>query len=115
MRVHRVYIIQVQKVVQNECFDRNENPKKLTQKWLVSNKFYNGIMWEPVWTRPWTKLIRISTYDINGGGENTTQNLSSCEKLIPRRKIVIETANKIVNKQGQSIILDFFTNRNDLC
>ena len=36
MRVHRVYIIQVQKVVQNECFDRNENPKKLTQKWLVS-------------------------------------------------------------------------------
>ena len=60
MRVHRVYIIQVQKVVQNECFDRNENTKKLTQKWLVSNKFYNGIMWQPVWTRSWTKLIRIS-------------------------------------------------------
>ena len=60
-------------------------------------------------------IIAWLAYDINGGGENTTQNLSSCQKLIPRRKIIIETANKIVNKQGKSIMLDFFTNRNDLC
>ena len=45
-------------------------------------------------------------YDINEGGENTTQNLSSCQKVIPRRNIIIETANKT---------LDFFTNCSDLC
>ena len=38
----------------------NENPNKLIQKWLVSNKLYSGIMWQPVWTRSWTKLIPIS-------------------------------------------------------
>ena len=59
-------------------------------------------------------IVRLA-YDINGGGENTMQNLSFCQKLIPRRNIIIETANKIVNKQGKSIMLDFFTNRNDLC
>ena len=60
-------------------------------------------------------IIAWLAYDINGRGENTKQNLSSCQKLIPRRKIIIETANKVVNKQGKSIMLDFFTNRNDLC
>ena len=29
----------------------NEKPKKLTQKRLVSNKFWSGIMWQPVLTR----------------------------------------------------------------
>ena len=38
----------------------NENPNKLIQKWLVSNKLYSRIMWRPVWTRSWTKLIPIS-------------------------------------------------------
>lgn len=38
----------------------NENPNKLIQKLLVSNKFYPGIMWQPGWTRSWTKLIPIS-------------------------------------------------------
>ena len=38
----------------------NENPNKLIQKWLVSNKPYSGIMWQPVWTRSWTKVIPIS-------------------------------------------------------
>ena len=28
----------------------NENPNKLIQKLLVSNKLYSGIMWQPVWT-----------------------------------------------------------------
>ena len=37
-----------------------KNPKKLTQKRLVSNKFWSGIMWQPVLTRSWTKLIQIS-------------------------------------------------------
>ena len=173
----------------------NENPNKLIQKWLVSNKFYSGIMWQPIWTRSWTKLIPIScerplkdfiprashfallsecykfqqrwsnnalltaslplnqqrlvttksTYsnfsnstqtkifiqgkysflsvsiiawlarDMNRGGENTTQNLSSCQKVISRRNIIIETANKIKNKQGKSVMSDLFTNCSDLC
>ena len=38
----------------------NENPNKLIQKWLVSNKLFTGIMWQPVSTRSWTKLIPIS-------------------------------------------------------
>ena len=46
-------------------------------------------------------------YDINEGGENTTQNLSSRQKVTPRRNIKIETANKIINKQGKSVMLDF--------
>ena len=43
-------------------------------------------------------------YDINEGGENTTQNLSSYQKVIPRRNIIIEAANKIINKQDKSVI-----------
>ena len=43
------------------------------------------------------------------------QNLGSCQKVIPRRyKIIIETANKIINKQGENVMLDFFTNCSDL-
>ena len=29
--------------------------------------------------------------------------------------LIIETANKIINKQGKSVMLDFFTNCSDLC
>ena len=29
--------------------------------------------------------------------------------------LIIETANKIINKQGKSVMLDFFTNYSDLC
>ena len=60
-------------------------------------------------------IIAWLAYDINEGGENTTQNLSSCQKVIPRRNIIIETANKIINKQGKSVMLDFFANCSDLC
>ena len=35
-------------------------PRSFLQKWLVSNKLYSGIMWQPVWTRSWTKHIPIS-------------------------------------------------------
>ena len=52
---------------------------------------------------------------MNEGGEDTTQNLGSYQKVIPRRNIIIETANKIINKQGKSVMLDFFTNFSDLC
>ena len=38
----------------------NKNPNKLIEKWLVSNKLYSGNMWQPLWTRSWTKLIPIS-------------------------------------------------------
>ena len=48
-------------------------------------------------------------------GENTMQNLGSSQKVIPRRYIIIETANKIINKQGKSVMLDFFANCSDLC
>ena len=44
--------------------------------------------------------VSIIAYDINEGEENTTQNLSSYPKEIPRRNKIIETANKIINKQG---------------
>ena len=44
------------------------------------------------------QLLRDQFVDINGGGENTTQNLGSCQKVIPSRNIIIETANKITNK-----------------
>ena len=54
-------------------------------------------------------------YDVNGGGENTTQNLGSCQNVIPRRQIIIETANEIINKQVKSVILVFFTDCSDLC
>ena len=60
-------------------------------------------------------IIAWLAYDVNGGGENTTQNLGSCQKVIPRCNIIIETANKIINKQGKSVMLDFFTNCSDLC
>ena len=64
-------------------------------------------------------LVSVSivwlAYDTNEGGENTTQNLGSCQKVIPRRNIIIEAANKIINKQGKSVMLDFFTNWSDLC
>ena len=53
-------------------------------------------------------IIAWLAYDINGGGENTTQNLGSCQKVIPRRNIIIETAIEIINKQGKSAMLDFF-------
>ena len=43
------------------------------------------------------------------------QNLGSCQKVIPRRNTIIETADKIINKQGKSVMLDFFTNCSDLC
>ena len=36
---------------------------------------------------------------MNGGGENTTQNLDSCQKVVPRPNIKIQTTNKIINKE----------------
>ena len=50
-------------------------------------------------------IIAWLAYDTNEGGENTTQNLSSCQKVIPRRNITIETANKVINKQGKGVTL----------
>ena len=29
--------------------------------------------------------------------------------------MIIETANRTINKQGKSVMLDVFANRNDLC
>ena len=34
--------------------------------------------------------------------------MGSCQKVLPRRNIIIEAANKIINKQGKGIMLDFF-------
>ena len=53
-------------------------------------------------------IIAWLAYDINEGGENTTQNLGSCQRVMPRRNIIIETANKIIIKQGKSVMLDSF-------
>ena len=49
--------------------------------------------------------------------QNLTQNLGSNlgQKGIPRRNIIIETANKIISNQGKGVMLDFLTNRSDLC
>ena len=47
-------------------------------------------------------IIACLAYVKNWGGENTTRNLSSWQKVIPRRNIIIQTANKILNKQGKS-------------
>ena len=55
-------------------------------------------------------IIAWLAYDINKGGENTMQNLGSCQKVIPRHNIIIETATKIINKQGKRVMLDFFPN-----
>ena len=33
------------------------------------------------------------------------QNLSSCQKVTPRRNIEIETDNKIINKQGKGPVI----------
>ena len=41
--------------------------------------------------------------------------MSACIKQTARRNIVNEAANKIINKQGKSVMLDFFTNCSDLC
>ena len=60
-------------------------------------------------------IIAWLAYDINGGGENTTQNVGSWQTAIPRHIIIIETANKIINKQSKSVMLDLFTNCRDLC
>ena len=43
------------------------------------------------------------------------KNLGSCQKVKPKHNIIIETANKIINKQGKSVMLDFFANCSDLC
>ena len=53
-------------------------------------------------------IIAWLAYDINEVRENTKQNLGSCQKVISRHNIIIETANKIMNKQGKSVMLDFF-------
>ena len=53
-------------------------------------------------------IIAWLAYDKNGEGENTTQNLGSWQKVIPRRNILIETAKKIINKQGKSVMFDFY-------
>ena len=52
-------------------------------------------------------IIAWLAYDINGGGENTTQNLGSCQKVIPRSNIIIEKANKIIKKQGKGVCYIF--------
>ena len=57
------------------------------------------------------KLLR----DQLDGNENTTETLSSCQKVIPRCYIIIETANKILNKHVKSVMLDFLSNCRDLC
>ena len=43
------------------------------------------------------------------------QNLGSWQKVVPRPNIIIETAIKIINKQGKSVMSDLFTNCSDLC
>ena len=53
-------------------------------------------------------IIAWLAYDINEGRENTTHNLSSYQKVIPKRNIIIETANQIINKQGKSVTLEFY-------
>ena len=40
--------------------------------------------------------------------------LKSGQKVI-EHNVIIETAHKIINKQGKSVLLDFFTNCTDLC
>ena len=60
-------------------------------------------------------IIAWLAYDINRGGENTTQNSGSYQKVIPRRNIIIGTANNIISKQGKSVLLDFLTICCDLC
>ena len=41
--------------------------------------------------------------NMGGRGENIMQNLDSCQKVIPRHYIMIETANKIISKQNKSV------------
>ena len=52
-------------------------------------------------------IIAWLAYDINEGGETHKENLGSCQKGIPRRNIIIEIANKIINKQGRIVMWDF--------
>ena len=52
-------------------------------------------------------IIASLAYNIDGEGENTTQNLGSYQKVIARRDIIIETVKKIINKQDKSVKLDF--------
>ena len=52
-------------------------------------------------------IIAWLAYNINGEGENITQNLGSYQKVIARRDIIIETVKKIINKQDKSVKLDF--------
>ena len=61
------------------------------------------------------QLLILYIYIYKWGGGNTTQNLGSCQKVIPRPNIMIQTTNKIINKQGKSVMFDFFTNCSDLC
>ena len=55
--------------------------------------------WTKIFTHGKYSLVSVSiiawlAYDINEGGENTAQNLGSCQKVIPRRNIIIETISK---------------------
>ena len=43
-----------------------------------------------------------------GGGKTQRKTWAPVKKLIPRRNTLIKTANKIKNKQGKSVMLDFF-------
>ena len=52
-------------------------------------------------------------YKWGRGKHNAKPGLLS--KIIPRRNIIIETANTIINKQGKSVTLDFLTNCSELC
>ena len=50
-----------------------------------------------------------------GEGKTQSKTWAPVKKVIFGRYITIETANKIINKQGKSIMLDFSTNCSDLC
>ena len=76
----------------------DRDKKKLRYPQLVT---FPGKSWWSV------SIIAWLAYDKKEGGENITQNLGSCQKVIPRRIIIIETANKIINKQGKIVMFDF--------
>ena len=53
-------------------------------------------------------IIAWLAYDINrGGGKHNVKTWAPVKKWIPRRNTLIKTANKIINKQGKSVMLDF--------
>ena len=65
-------------------------------------------------THLWIYVSRLSRNYYNNGEKIYKVQIKSGWNVV-EHNLIFETANKIINKQGKSVMLDFFTNCSDFC